>query len=64
MEVIVGTYEGPIISYTVKLGDDITLEPQFIEKSHSGCVKCLACNGRYLASGSYIYYIITFRKSS
>lgn len=52
MEVIVGTYEGPIISYTVKLGDDITLEPQFIEKSHSGCVKCLACNGRYLASGS------------
>lgn len=63
MEIIIGTYEGPVVSYAAKLSDSITFEPQFIEKSHSGCVKSIACNNRYLASGNlngvlYDYEII------
>ena len=53
MEIIIGTYEGPVVAYTAKLSDEITFEPQFIEKSHSGCVKSIACNNRYLASGDF-----------
>ena len=28
------------------------LRSKFHEKAHAGCVKALACSGRYLASGS------------
>ncbi|XP_063676151.1 p21-activated protein kinase-interacting protein 1-like [Bolinopsis microptera] len=52
MEIVIGTYEGPIISYAAKLTDDINFEAQFVDKSHSGCVKSVACNNRYLATGS------------
>ena len=51
MEIVIGTYEGPVVSYAAKVADDLALEPQFVEKSHSGCVKSIACNNRYLATG-------------
>ena len=58
MEIVLGTYEGPIISYGIKLSTNVDLEPQFIEKSHSGCVKSIACNSRYLASGMSHFCIL------
>ena len=58
MEIVIGTYEGPIISYGIKLSTNVDLEPQFIEKSHSGCVKSIACNNRYLASGMSPFYFL------
>jgi len=53
MEIVIGTYEGPIISYAAKLTDEINFEAQFVDKSHSGCVKSVACNNRYLATGKF-----------
>ena len=56
MEIVIGTYEGPIISYAAKLAEEINFEPQFVEKSHSGCVKSIACNNRYLATGKGVCF--------
>lgn len=44
-------------TFFVRVHSNITLiiqriRPKFYEKAHAGCLKALACSGRYLASGS------------
>ncbi|KAJ2464825.1 60s ribosome biogenesis protein mak11, partial [Coemansia sp. RSA 2320] len=48
-----GTYER--ILYGIEgrfVGDQLTLNPQFIFPAHIGCIKAVSVGGRYLASGS------------
>jgi len=68
IEVIIGTYDCFIKGYSFDLisTDQVftktsllyynvlcqNIRSKFYEKAHTGCLKAVACNGRYLASGS------------
>ncbi|XP_065884321.1 p21-activated protein kinase-interacting protein 1-like [Dysidea avara] len=53
IEIIIGTYDCFIKGYSFDLiSTDQNIRSKFYEKSHTGCLKAVACNGRYLASGS------------
>ncbi|PIK38380.1 putative p21-activated protein kinase-interacting protein 1-like isoform X1 [Apostichopus japonicus] len=55
--IIAGCYERTILGYdVVELEDnseeEYELRPTFTDNSHTGCIKVLACNNTFLASGS------------
>ncbi|XP_046852981.1 p21-activated protein kinase-interacting protein 1-like [Xenia sp. Carnegie-2017] len=53
MEVIVGTYEQSICALNFCFDEiEAKFEAAFSDHGHSGCVKSVACNQKYLASGS------------
>lgn len=53
VEIIIGTYDCFIKGYSFDLiATDQRIRSKFYEKAHAGCLKALACSGRYLASGS------------
>ncbi|KAJ2302018.1 60s ribosome biogenesis protein mak11 [Coemansia sp. RSA 2706] len=51
--VMAGTYERILYGLEARsIGNQLTLNPQFIFPAHIGCIKAVSAGGRYLASGS------------
>lgn len=52
IEIIVGTYEEFLLGYTLERENEKeVLKQSFADKSHSGALKCLAVQGRWIATG-------------
>ncbi|CAK1556132.1 unnamed protein product [Leptosia nina] len=51
-ELVVGTYEGFLLGYSLRTEDEVTkLKQTFATHSHTASVRCVSIAGRFLASG-------------